>query len=532
MSFENTLKAALAGDLKAIEEACREYMTQKNYKEALKWAQEGSKSNNIYCMWAMTQLVPIKVTALLKNNLSIEKINSLLKELDKAEKMGKKAMQSGKLKQPADMSRIYGCMIQCNHLLGKQTKQASYYETAISKYEMAKGKVNSKTKYMYIDCLMKTGQKQDAILDMIDLVSHHDKSISNAILGQVCFHLAKEYFSGEILAADYEQAKQYIGFAKNYSPNSKKIMNMYQKFASGQMKQKFDGQMNPDGTKKKQFTLEQINAMSQKELEKNALEGNVMAIERVSCCLIKDKKPLEALDWLRLGCEKESIYCMSVIVPVLVIEAKVKLEIDSRLAEECIKDLEEAERYGLSLNYDIKMGNIQGELVDLDDVYKYKAHCYALLSIEEDEEEKLIKYQHLVVENYEKVVKEDFSNVCWAYSIVLGEERKKEKVALWEQLLEKHDDTVNNSMLASTCYDLGIAYFLGEGVAPDYNKSQYYMSMVEQYDTQVLGNKEKADAINYILSPQSRAEFNQVASSYKGRGGLLGSIKKFFGVNT
>lgn len=530
MSFENTLKAALAGDLKAIEEACREYMTQKNYKEALKWAQQGSKSNNIYCMWAMTQLVPIKVTALLKNNISVEKINTLLKELDRAEKMGKKAIQSGKLKQPADMSRIYGCMIQCNHLLGNQTKQDSYYETAISKYEAAKGKVNSKTKYMYIDCLMKTGQKQDAILDMIDLVSHHDKSISNTTLGQVCFYLAKEYFSGEILAADYDQAKQYIGLAKNYSPNSKKIMSMYQKFANGQMKQKFDGQMNLDGTKKKQFTLEQINAMSQKELEKNALEGNVMAIERLSQYLIQDKKPLEALDWLRLGCEKESIYCMRLIVPVLVIEATVKLDIDTRLVEECIKDLEEAERYGLSLNYDIKMGNVQGELVDLDNVYSRKAYCYFVLSTYKEGEEEKEQCYRLIVENYEKIVKEDFSDACYAYSNALEKlNRKKEAVLLKLQLLEKHDDTMSNNKLAFTCADLGYAYFLGEGVAPDYNKAQYYVRMVEQYDAKTAENL--GDIIDYILSPQSRAEFNQIASSYKGGGGLFGSIKKFFGVN-
>ncbi len=530
MSFENTLKAALAGDLKAIEEVCREYMTKKNYKEALKWAQQGSKSNNIYCMWAMTQLVPIKVTALLKDDISVEKINTLLKELDKVEKMGKKAMQSGKLKQPADMSRIYGCMIQCNHLLGNQTKQDSYYETAISKYEAARGKVNSKTKYMYIDCLMKTGQKQDAILDMIDLVSHHDKSISNTTLGQVCFYLAKEYFSGEILAADYDQAKQYIGLAKNYSPNSKKIMSMYQKFANGQMKQKFDGQMNPDRTKKKQFTLEQINAMSQKELEKNALEGNVMAIERVSQYLIQNKKPIEALDWLRLGCEKESVFCMRRIIPVLVIEAKIKFDIDTRLVEECIKELEEAERYGLSLNYDIKMGNIQGELVDLDDVYSRKAFYYYVLMAYKDGEEKEQCYR-LIVENYEKIVKEDFSDACFSYSKALEKlNRKKEAVTLWLNLLEKHDDTVRNYMLAWTCASLGSAYFFGEGIAPDYDKAQYYMRMVEQYDAEEA--EKLGDVISCILSPQSRAEFNQIASSYKRGGGLFSSIKKFFGVNT
>ena len=100
--------------------------------------------------------------------------------------------------------------------------------------------------------------------------------------------------------------------------------------------------------------------MTEQELLNAAKAGNISAIEDYADCLIEKKNWSEALDWLRRGSHAGSMYCMMKNAHLTLAMVEATISITTSEAANCLKDLEQAEKWVLSIRNVGKLEDADG----------------------------------------------------------------------------------------------------------------------------------------------------------------------------
>lgn len=237
--------------------------------------------------------------------------------------------------------------------------------------------------------------------------------------------------------------------------------------------------------------------MTEQELLNAAKTGNIGAIEDYADCLIENKKWHEALDWLRKGAHSGSMYCMMKNAHLTVAMVEATINITTGEAANCLKDLEQAEKW---VNAIRNAGKLDDEdvLSGTHGLYSEMVWCHYLTAIKTAS----TNDYKAVIERYRMITATPTSRATYAYIMALEEMGKADEVVkLSEMLINHHDDTVKDFMMEAICAGLSQAYFEGNGAAANYEKAYEYVKLAAQYNPD-------CELVNLFESGNARKAFN------------------------
>lgn len=237
--------------------------------------------------------------------------------------------------------------------------------------------------------------------------------------------------------------------------------------------------------------------MTEQELLNAAKTGDIGALEDYADCLIEKKNWSEALDWLRRGSLAGSMYCMMKNAHLTLAMVEATINITTSEAANCLKDLEQAEKWVLSIRNAGKLDD-EDVLSGTHGLYSEMVWCHYLVAIRTENPN---EYKS-VIERYRMIVATPTSRATYAYIMALEEMgRANEVVKASEMLLNHHDDTAKDFMLERICVGLSQAYFEGEGASANYEKAYEYVKLAAQYNPD-------CELVNFFESGNARKAFH------------------------
>lgn len=237
--------------------------------------------------------------------------------------------------------------------------------------------------------------------------------------------------------------------------------------------------------------------MTEQELLNAAKSGNIGAIEDYADCLIEKKSWKEALEWLRKGAHAGSFYCMMKNAHLTIAMVEATINIVTGEAANCLKDLEQAEKWVQSIRDAGKLDD-EGVLSGTHGLYAEMVWCHYLVAIQSKNPS---EYQS-VIKRYHMISATPTSRATYAYIMALEEQGQfKEVVKASQALLNNHDNTAEDFMLERICVGLSQAYFEGNGASPDYQKAYEYVKLAAHYNPD-------CELVNFFESGNARKAFN------------------------
>lgn len=219
MTDNELLQAANNGNIQAIIECARQMFLQNKFDEAKAWYYKGALAGNGTCMLQYANLTVIHVQAHIR--IVPSDAVDCLNDLQEALMWVKVARDLGTVdsKHVQDrLSSLYDRLTWCSYLAYINTKESSYCEDIVANYGRITATPYSESSYAYIMAMDAMGDRKMAFNTAIKVVSIHDDTLKDFMLGVLYAMLSKEYFEGEVVEPCYDTAYECAKQAQNYDP--------------------------------------------------------------------------------------------------------------------------------------------------------------------------------------------------------------------------------------------------------------------------------------------------------------------------
>ncbi len=208
--------------------------------------------------------------------------------------------------------------------------------------------------------------------------------------------------------------------------------------------------------------------MTMDEIIDLANNGDVEAIEFLCHDAVERNAYSEVGKWAEKGALAGSKYCLCLAPSILCLLAKAEIEaLGGEGADESLDKLNKAEKFAYML---IKAGD-KDQDANLINIYNGMTWSYYVRGLTDNAEH----YHRKAIESFRKVKGHSPSKVVYAYICALYTlDQKAEAISLIPNLLENHDDTLNDTYFMALCSKISLAYLLGDCVSPSYKQAEHY----------------------------------------------------------
>lgn len=219
MTDNELLQAANDGNIQAIIEYAGLNLLQSKYDEAKAWYHKGALAGNSVCMLQYANLTIINVQAHIR--ILPSDVATCLNDLQDALMWVKVAKDLGTLDNATvqtSLSNIYDRLTWCSYLAYIKTKAPSCCEEIIANYGRITATPHSESSYAYFIAMRDMGDRTIAFNTAFKVVSIHDDTLKDFMLGVLYAHLSKEYFEGVVVEPCYDSAYECAKQAQKYDP--------------------------------------------------------------------------------------------------------------------------------------------------------------------------------------------------------------------------------------------------------------------------------------------------------------------------